>query len=91
MALNTASASKAACQPSVWVSQPPSGAHKKAIRPRPLSACDMACAPRSGSYRSRTTARAAITPAHMAAPCTARPAIKSVMLGAHAQTTAATV
>ena len=55
------------------------------LLPSPESACDMTCAPSRGACRSRTTARAAITAAPMATPCTARAAISMAMLGAAMQ------
>jgi hypothetical protein len=72
---NTATPSSVARQPNRSDSRPPSGALAQAITPRPLRPLDMARAASTGWYRSRTTARAAITPAPIAAPCTVRQTI----------------
>ena len=88
-ALNTASAASAARQSIHWVSSPPKGALRQAITPRPVKACDITRAPSVGAWRSRTTARAVITAAPMAAPCSMRPSTSQPRLGARVQATAA--
>lgn len=55
---------------------------RKAITPSPVSALDMTWAPRCGANRSRTMARAHITPAPSDAPCSARQAISDSMVSA---------
>ena len=87
----TVNADSAARQPSHSLSSPPSGAQMQATMPRPVSALDMARAPSSGVYRSRTMARAHITTAPMAAPWAMRHTMSSAMLGASALPTEATV
>ena len=54
-------------------------------------ALDMTFAPCKGVYKSRTTARALVITAPMAAPCNTRHATKTSMLGLSTQPTAATV
>ncbi|MNW10760.1 hypothetical protein D3C71_2080430 [compost metagenome] len=63
----------------------------QATMPNPVRALDMARAPSSGVYRSRTMARAHITTAPMAAPWAMRQAISSPMVGANALPKEATV
>lgn len=77
-------------QPKCWASWLPAIGLAQAITPRPVSALDMAWAPAVGVYRSRTMARAAITPAPVATPCKVRQATSQSMLGASAQPRAAT-
>lgn len=52
------------------------------MKPRPVSARAMARAPASGVYRSRTIARAHITAAPMAAPCSVRQSTSRSIVGA---------
>lgn len=67
------------------------GAQMQATMPSPVSALDMARAPSSGVYRSRTMARAHITTAPMAAPWAMRHRISRPMVGAKALPSEATV
>ena len=76
--------------PAKSVSKPPNGAHKQAITPKPVKALDITRAPSTGPYRSRTTARAAMTAAPMATPCKMRPAISQSIVGAKAHAVDAT-
>ena len=71
-------------------SSPPRGALRQATTARPLSALDMTLAPSAGVYRSRMMARAHITPAPMATPCTVRPTISISIELARAHPVAAT-
>jgi hypothetical protein len=65
-------------------SRPPTGALAQAITPRPVRPLDITLAPSAGAYRSRTMARAHITPAPMATPCTARQTMSCSMVGENA-------
>ena len=76
-------------QPMYCASQLPIKGLQQARTPKPDSALDMTWVPSTGLYKSRTMARAAITTAPSAAPCTVRQAIKASMCGASAQPTAA--
>ena len=55
-----------------------------AMKPSPVKASDMTCAPWSGSYRSRTIARAQTAAAASVAPCAMRQTINHGMLVAKA-------
>ena len=69
-------------------STPPSSGPPIASTPSPDRPCDITCAPRCGSYRSRTIARAHTTAAASVAPCTAarrdQPADAGRQAGGHA-------
>ena len=72
-------------QPKASVSRPPSGPVMMVNRPRPVRAWVMTCAPSTGVNKSRVMARAPITPAPKAAPCTMRQPMKKSMDDASAQ------
>ena len=88
---NTVTASSAARQPQPAESSAPMGGLRQATMPSPVSARDMARAPASGAYRSRTMARAQTTTAPMAAPCSVRHTTSAAMEGAAALPTEARV
>ena len=76
IAPNTAKASSAERQPAHALSKLPTGTQSTAITPRPDSPLLTTRAASSGAYKSRAIARAHITGAPMAAPCSARQMIR---------------
>ena len=87
----SAGTSKVSRQPDHSDTRLPTGAATQASTPSPLSPLDMMRAPSAGMNRSRTRARAHITTAPMATPCSTRQPISHCMLGASVLPTDASV